>query len=140
MKYVVDASVVMKWFVEEELVAEAHRLLDEPDALYAPDLVVIEITNGAWKKYLRGEIAREQAKSIAALIHKGPLRLVSGSSLHQRALAIAMTIRHPVYDCLYIACAEVGEGILVTADKRLCAVVRDTAFGHLVQHLSDLAL
>ncbi|MEE8536266.1 MAG: type II toxin-antitoxin system VapC family toxin, partial [Kiloniellales bacterium] len=82
----------------------------------------------------------EQARAMVQALPSFMTQLLPASDLTDRALAIAMMIRHPVYDCLYIACAEVGEGILVTADKRLCAVVRDTAFGHLVHHLSDAAL
>ena len=40
MSLVVDASVVIKWFVEENLVAEADGLLRRPESLFAPDLVV----------------------------------------------------------------------------------------------------
>ena len=41
------------------------------------------------------------------------------SDLVARASAIALEIAHPVYDCLYLACAEVEGAPLVTADGRL---------------------
>ena len=48
---VVDASVAIKWFVREALHEEALRLVDNPDAMQAPDLLVVEVTNIAWKKF-----------------------------------------------------------------------------------------
>lgn len=35
------------------------------------------------------------------------------------ALDVALTLEHPVYDCLYLALAEQHEAHLVTADTRL---------------------
>ncbi|HEX5078011.1 MAG TPA: type II toxin-antitoxin system VapC family toxin, partial [Geminicoccaceae bacterium] len=41
--------------------------------------------------------------------------------LARRAFEIAAELRHPVYDCFYLALAESQEGIFVTADRRLIA-------------------
>ncbi len=99
MTLVVDASVVVKWFVEEELADEAAKLLLGQTPLYAPDLIVSEITNSLWKKFTRGHITRQQAEAIAASIPRTPFQLIPSFSLHQRALDIAIEMRHPVYDC-----------------------------------------
>jgi predicted nucleic acid-binding protein len=39
--------------------------------------------------------------------------------LASRAFEIAAELRHPVYDCFYLALAEREEASLVTADRRL---------------------
>lgn len=135
---VVDASVVLKWFIEESLVDEAESILKTFDSLYAPGLVVAEVTNAIWKKCLRGEITRAQADSIAEEMLLSPLLYVPESILCQRALEIALTLRHPVYDCLYLACAESLEAELVTADSRFHAAVRNSDFAGRVIHLSAL--
>ena len=41
------------------------------------------------------------------------------ADLIERAMQIAMEIEHPVYDCLYLACAERTESELATADRNL---------------------
>jgi predicted nucleic acid-binding protein len=46
---VVDASVTIKWFVPEPLSDEADRLLGGGDALFAPDLLLLEFGNTLWK-------------------------------------------------------------------------------------------
>ncbi len=41
------------------------------------------------------------------------------ADLIERAAQLAVQINHPVYDCLYLACAEATDSILITADQRL---------------------
>lgn len=137
MTIVVDASVAIKWFVEENLTAEADEALRRSDSLFAPDLIVTEVTNIAWKKAIRGELEAEQAKFIAASIHQGQLDLVPSTMIHQRALDIGLEIEHSIYDCLYLALAEWLESPLVTADQRLIGKTEGTAYADLVFHLID---
>ncbi len=137
MTIVVDASVAIKWFVEENLVAEADEALHGSGSLFAPDLIVTEVTNIAWKKVIRGELEAEQARLIAASIHQGQLDLVPSTMIHQRALGIGLEIEHSIYDCLYLALAERLESPLVTADQRLIGKTKSTAYADLVYHLID---
>jgi predicted nucleic acid-binding protein len=55
--------------------------------------------------------------------------------LKDRALAIAIELRHPAYDCFYLALAERNTSPLVTADDRLIRRCADTPFEKLVQSL-----
>ena len=137
MSLVVDASVVIKWFVEEVLTEEADRVLQADDALFAPSLLVVEITNIAWKKALRGEIESEQAHLIASSIHQGPLELIPDLLLHQRALALGFEIEHSIYDCLYLALAERLDCPLVTADARLVRKLEPTSHSGRLVHVSQ---
>jgi predicted nucleic acid-binding protein len=137
MILVVDASVAVKWFVEEDLADEAAALLHRPPPLYASDLIVSEVTNAAWKKFVRGTISRAQAEVIAHSLPRSPLHLTASLFLHQRALDIAIDLRHSVYDCLYLACAERVGGRVVTADRALLRKVEGTSFADLAAYLPD---
>jgi predicted nucleic acid-binding protein len=137
MSLVVDASVAIKWFIQEALHAEARRLLDEHDVLYAPDLIVSEVANIAWKKSILGEIGDVQAQEVVKAIRKGIPVLYSSIVLMDRSLDIAIRLNHPVYDCLYIACAETVGGYLITVDKKLCRAAHGTEFASIVRHLED---
>ena len=53
MTLVVDASVALKWFVDEDGSDRAVALLDGDEPLIAPDLVVAEVCNAAWKSLRR---------------------------------------------------------------------------------------
>ena len=135
MTLVVDASVAIKWFVQEDLFQDAWDLFERGEPPHAPDLIVPEVANVAWKKATRGDIGWQQARDIVSRISSGIPILFSSVELSVRALGIARTLNHPVYDCLYISCAEVLDSELVTADKRLWQATRETDLASLVRHL-----
>ena len=137
MTFVVDASIAAKWFMQENLHAEALLLLASPARLAAPDLIVAEIGNIAWKKCLRGEIPQDQAKAMAVAIGGYIPTLLSAADLAERALDLALTLEHPVYDCLYLACAEFLGGFFVTADSRFRDALRGTPQEALVLYPGD---
>lgn len=138
MILVVDASVVIKWFVRETLHSEATAMLAGSDGLYAPDLLLSEVANIAWKKAVRQEIAPQQAARIAAACLDGVPSIVPSIGLVERALQMALSLAHPVYDCLYLACAETIGGVLVTADEEFCRKVRQTALAPRVRLLGAM--
>jgi predicted nucleic acid-binding protein len=127
MTIVVGASVAIKWYLAEEDWETARGLLAGADQVTAPELVVVEISNAAWKAYRRGFIAAEQQALIAGDIVHVFDRLEPLSSLSVRASAIAREIDHPVYDCFYLALSEAKDARLVTSD-RLLAKTNGTAF------------
>ncbi len=122
MKAVVDASVAVKWLFTEDGTVEARQLLAHRIVLHAPDFILTEAANVIWKKARRREVADAQPY-LHELARLGDLvSLAPAAELVIHATAIALRIDHPVYDCLYLACAEVEEAPLVTADRRLrCA-------------------
>jgi predicted nucleic acid-binding protein len=128
MTIVVDASVAIKWYLAEEDWEMARGLLAGADQVTAPELVVVEVSNAAWKAYRRGFIAAEQQALIAGDIVQVFDRLEPLSSLAVRASAIAREIDHPVYDCFYLALSEAKDARLVTSDERLLAKTNGTAF------------
>lgn len=125
MKAVVDASVAVKWLFTEDGTVEARQLLAHRIALYAPDFILTETANVIWKKARRREIADAQPY-FEELARLGDLITLSPSAdLLAHAAAIAIEIDHPVYDCLYLACAEIEGAALVTADRRLHDAARN---------------
>jgi predicted nucleic acid-binding protein len=56
--FVVDSSVVVKWFVPEVSEAEALRVRDGGTPLHAPNFLDVEVGNILWKKVQRGELRR----------------------------------------------------------------------------------
>ena len=135
MALIVDASVAIKWFIDEPGSEVARRLWrDEPDLL-APDLLVPEVCNAAWRKVRLGESHPAQAKQIADRLRRGVLALRPTAPLASRALELALALDHPVYDCFYLALAEVEQVGLVTADRRLESRLRDTSWQATVRSL-----
>jgi predicted nucleic acid-binding protein len=139
--YVVDANVVVKLFVDEELSDEARALLgrlalSEPDQFFAPDLLLAECANVLWK-YVQFygynvEMARANLVDLADLA----IQTVPATSLFQEAFEIGCQLNIAVYDACYVALAEGLECPLVTADEPL--VRRLAEKGLLVLYLGDL--
>jgi hypothetical protein len=137
MTLVVDASVALKWYVVEPNTPMAWALRDRADILIAPDLVIPEVCNGAWKAWRRGELEAQQRQRIAAHIAQAYDRLIPSSPLAERALAMAGMLDHPVYDSFYLALAEMEGGQLVTADRQLRTKTAGTPLGDLVRLLGE---
>lgn len=119
MIVVVDASVAVKWFIHEPDRPAARRLLEPQDRLIAPDLIVAEVASAMWKRVLAGEGDARQAPLTAASLPRFFAQLLPLAPLAARAVEIAAELRHPVYDCFYLALAEREEASLVTADRHL---------------------
>jgi predicted nucleic acid-binding protein len=137
---VVDASVALKWFLADEPnVEEALAIVREGTALIAPDMLIAEVCNAAWRSARLGRMSQAQVDEIAALLPRFFDTLVGAADLASRAVAIAGQLDHSVYDCLYVALAEVQEVSLVTADARLLGKVRGTPWAARVLHLADYA-
>ena len=114
----VDASVVAKWFVKEQGFEEARGLLAHRIHLHAPDILLAEFANTIWKKVHRREVADPRPYFDELVNLPEIVTLHRGDALIDRAAEIAAEIDHPVYDCLYLACAEVTASALITADRR----------------------
>jgi len=79
----------------------------------------------------------DDAREAFARLHAASPRLAPTRPLAAQALELALTFRHPVNDCLYVALALQRGCPLVTADRRLVQAL-GPATGHVV-HLDDWA-
>jgi len=126
VKYVVDVGIAVKWSVPEPLHDLADRLLAADHELLAPDLLLVEFANVVWKKRRRGEIANVWIYTLALDDLPAICTLIPSDRLAARALELADELGHPVYDCLYLACAEAEHCPVVTADRRFLRAVAGT--------------
>ena len=133
---VVDCAVAIKWFVPEELSAEAEGLLDGTRDLLAPDLLFAELGNVLWKKVSRQELTTAEARAVLSGISRVPLAVTPSRDLTEAALEIALAHGRTVYDAIYVALAVARDCALVTADERL---VRALGGGPLARHVKSLA-
>jgi predicted nucleic acid-binding protein len=114
---VIDASIAIKWVIEEEGTPQALTLRREAKLL-APELLVAECANILWKKARRNELSREEALLAARLLQTAAIELVPTRFLLAAATRIAIELDHPAYDCLYLALAIENDCRFVTADER----------------------
>ncbi len=133
---VVDASVAVKWVVRETD-SDRARLLSQA-TLEAPDLLPVECANILWKKVQLGDLRPGEAAERWELLRRAPVYLTASGELLPSALRIALDLKHPVYDCLYLALALRREIPLVTADRRLLTAVRQRKMAIQAELLADL--
>ena len=136
MSVVVDASVALRWFVDSPGTDAALAVLGEQDPVIAPDLVVAEVSNVAWKLARAGRISEKHGSRIAEAVASCFSGLVANSRLSSRAYAMARVLDHSVYDCLYLALAEQEGTYVLTTDRRLAGKVAGTASADLIRTLS----
>lgn len=124
---VIDASVALKWFQpQEDGSAEASQLLKDAAQgqirLYAPTLLILEITNVLVK---RKKISPETVAQIVAEIVQLPITFVD-VSIEEYVSLLPYMKKYDLtaYDALYLHLAHLKNAQLVTADQQLLAASR----------------
>jgi len=128
-KAVIDASVVLKWYlVDEEFDIKALRLLSEYVSneldILAPSLLEYEVMNGLMIAQKRGRIKEEKIlAAVEGFVNLG-INLKSLSHLYPQVIHFCKTYNRSVYDASYMALA-LDEGIsLITADEGLFNAIK----------------
>lgn len=133
---IIDASVALKWLVDEPGSKAADDLKSRD--LASPALIRIETANVMRTLAGRGSIPRAEALDLFLLLQSAPVTIVDhDDSLESRALEMALDLGHPVYDCLYLALAERMARTLITADKKFLRALRATPFDSIAEFLDD---
>ena len=139
--WVVDASVVVKWLVNENFSEEAAALLDDGSTCVAPALVFAEVANALWAMRRRGDITANDLAEAVDTLQAAPLSVpVSMLQLSAAASRLATDLDHPVYDCFYLALAVQTQYTMVTADVRFHENVRSHPYlADRIVHLTHAA-
>ncbi len=123
--FVVDASVAIKWHLQdEELVEEATRLLDRFTSgllrLRAPAFIRYEMANSLEQARRRGRIGADEASAeLHTFVAYGVHTAMDSDELIGAAQQIARAASLSLYDAVYLAYAEAAGLPLITQDQRL---------------------
>ena len=71
--FVVDASVAVKWLVDEPQSDKAANLLEDGLLLAAPELIYVEVANALWAIARRGNIGVGDLREALDLLADAPL-------------------------------------------------------------------
>ncbi len=137
MTMVIDASVACKWFFNEPLAAEARMIAASDATFVAPDMILAECANAAWRRVRDAAITPAHARAFLGSLPLWFESLTPMSELHQPAFEMAHELGHPVYDCLYLALAEREQSPVVTADRAFADRVAGSRWRNLVENLGD---
>jgi predicted nucleic acid-binding protein len=120
VRVVIDASVALKWVLDEPESEAAVALRGEN--LLAPALWLAEAANALWRRSCIGDITADEAGSYLSELMNAPVASLAVEPYLEAALKLAIEIGHPVYACLYLALALHHETHVVTADRRFANV------------------
>lgn len=132
----VDASVAVKWVVDEQLTTEARSLLadivnaDLP--IVVPPHVPGEVTSAIYQKWRSTDPARhlsdDDAEEALRRFLAFPIRVITPPDLYAHAFGYARTLGIPsIYDSLYVAFARLLDVELWTADTDLLTLLAGRA-------------
>ena len=137
-RFVVDASVGVKWFLPEPGAADALRLQSTTMQLHVPAFFDLEVANIFWKAVRQSRITRADADvGLAQLAALSLVRHPEGPYV-AAAFDIAHRSTRTVYDCLYVALAVDLGAVMVTADQRLVNALAGTPWANHVVRLADV--
>lgn len=141
MIFVVDSSVVVKWFAREDDADLALGLRSRSRSLASPDFLIVECANVLWKKARRKEITEADALLALSVLETFDFRVWPSTTLAARAFQLARRLDHSACDCFYLALAELLQSPFITAEGRLIDKV--SAIGEIptarLVRLSDVA-
>ncbi len=123
---VLDASVLIKLFFEEDHSDRAEQCVRAAEELHAPDLIWAEAGNVIWKRHRRGDLSVEDGAAIAMQMIGLPLRIRPAADLVSDALSFAIQFDRTVYDGLYVALAVQTNSAMVSGDRRLVNALSGT--------------
>ena len=133
---VIDASIAVKWVVEEDGTTDALALRQKAK-LIAPELLVAECANILWKKVQRNELMHDEALLAARLLQGAEIELLPMRSLLESATQISIEIDHPAYDCLYLALAvEKNASLLQRTSNSYKSCIRVANVGFATKRIS----
>jgi predicted nucleic acid-binding protein len=118
-RFVVDASVAVKWLIPENHAGAARRILSQNHELLAPELIWAEVGNVIWKKWRQGEVPGHTAGALLQDFRRYPVQIFASLTLMSAAWDLAERYSRSFYDSLYLALAASLECPLVTADLKL---------------------
>ncbi len=131
-----DASIIIKWFVEEDYSKEADLLrrdyVNQFIDIAVPSIIYYEVMNALRYSGIFGE---DELNQIGDALHayqflEIPLKGEYLRETVKRALKHGVTI----YDASYLAIAHIEKAILYTADEKLIEKVNDP---NLIKHIKE---
>ncbi|WP_009992509.1 type II toxin-antitoxin system VapC family toxin [Saccharolobus solfataricus] len=132
---VVDASVVIKWFVNENYSKEALILKEAYvkglEDLLAPCILPFEVLNGLKYTYSLGE---KELEEVGKILSDFQITLYGFENILDEMVSLSLRYGITIYDAAYIALGKVLNEKVYTADERLIRKVKELPF---VIHIKD---
>lgn len=123
---VLDASVALKWFIDEEESHKARRLMrsikEGKVSVYVPPIFPFEVANIlSLKENISSELLFSSIRSLYSL---GLQSGINSEEFLEKSVQVSRDFKITVYDASYVALAQDLKIDFLTADKKLKDKVR----------------
>lgn len=120
MRFVLDCSVAVKWYVPEALSDVADGLLTDIQAgrvrVVAPDSIFAEMGHALRRHLLAGRLQGSECHALMARFVATPIPTVPTRRLAEDAMRLTVAEKRPFYDALYVALAIREDLKVLTVD------------------------
>jgi len=137
-RYVLDASIAVKWFLIEEHTDAALRIRGQPTSLHIPEFFFLEFGHVLYKKQRRNELAADECVQMLQGIQAVPMQRYRVTQLVPAAFDVALQLGSGLYDCIYLTLAAELDCPFITADRRLVNKVRRSELAEYILWIEDL--
>lgn len=127
-RFVLDASVAVKWFLPEIHQAESFNLLKSNPVLIAPEFLKVEFDSILSKWCRSGRVNYERAEEVRSVFNKIKIYFVDLDDIADISFEISAKLPVTYYDALYLCTAKLYECKMVTFDRKLYKSVKDSEF------------
>jgi predicted nucleic acid-binding protein len=137
---VLDTSVVLKWFRQEEVLADPAlalraAYLDGRLLVVVPSLVAYELANVL--RYTEDLSIDQVQQAVQSLFDMGLEWVSPSGTMMRRAVEIGRVYETTVYDAAFAALAESLSSTFVTAHKRLARCLEPLAFVRFLGYMEE---
>ena len=137
--FVIDSSVIIKWFCNEEDTSIAlllrEKFISGEIELIAPDLVLYEVANALrYHNTITESDVKDAVESIAKL---GITIVVPTKEVVDAAISMAKQYDITVYDGCFVALALLLGYTLITADEKLYTKLKSSSLVTLLRELKE---
>lgn len=138
MEYVIDTSVAVKWFVQDENDSEIAlelrlQVLDGHCSMIAPDLLIYELANTL--RYNPNFTNKDVNAALDSILNMSIDIKNIDAPVIVRAIDIAFKFNITVYDAYFMALSQIEKKHFLTADYKFIARIK--GFTNIVR-LSDI--
>lgn len=132
---VLDASVAVKWFSEEEGTQQALKMKDDHiegiRLIFAPDLIIYELSNAL--RFKPGFDAPRVARAVNDLLDLQIDFVAPTEELVRRSSELAFRYGITTYDSCYLALGELLGIQVFTSDEQFYERAKDCGFLRLIE-------
>jgi len=128
MRIVIDACVLVKWYVPEIHTPEAELLVNPKFEIHAPEIIIPEFGNVLWQKCRMGEVSADESLNLADEMLKDDITFHGHAMLLRSSIDNANKTGRTVHDWIYMVLALSLGAKFVTADRPFFRSVRETSY------------